>query len=296
VADFREYARARREEVNAALEACVSAPETPPVPLYQAIRHSLFAGGKRLRPILVLAACDLASEGAEPDAANAMNAACAIEMVHTYSLMHDDLPAMDNDAFRRGVPTCHKVFGEAVAILAGDALLTMAFETLARIEPPELSRRLASELSRAAGPRGMVGGQVRDIVAEGKPATVETVEAIHREKTAALIRGAVVMGALCGGAGPATLDALAKYGERTGLAFQIADDILDVTQSSEQLGKTAGKDIDEAKATYPAAAGLAEARRTAAELVEEAVAEMASFGEKGELFRQLARFVVERTS
>ena len=294
--DFREYARDRREEVNAVLEGLIPPPETPPVPIYQAVRHSLFAGGKRLRPILILAACDLASDGSAAAAAKAMNAACAIEMVHTYSLIHDDLPSMDNDAFRRGVPTCHKVFGEAMAILAGDALLTMAFEVLARIEPAELSRRLAAELSRSAGPRGMVGGQVRDIVAEGRPATVETVEAIHREKTAALIRAAVVMGALCGGAGPATLDAVGKYGERIGLAFQIADDVLDVTQSTEELGKTAGKDITEAKATYPAAAGLEEAKRTAAELADEAVAELAAFGEKGHLFRQLARFVVERTS
>ncbi len=289
---LKDYMRATRAKVDAHLDSIVPAAEEAPHPLYQAVRHSLFAGGKRLRPILAVGACELADGEAEA----AMAAACSLEMVHTYSLIHDDLPIMDDDSFRRGKPTCHKVFGEAMAMLAGDALLTMAFETLSHVKPPEVAARLAAELGRAAGPRGMVGGQVRDLMAEGKPADIETVEAIHREKTTALIRAAARMGAISAEAGPNTLEAISRYGERIGLAFQIADDILDVTASSEELGKTAGKDIAEGKATYPSAVGLDESRRIAAGLIEEACSELEMFGEKGALFRELALFIVERTN
>ncbi len=247
-----------------------------------------------MRPALCLEAARLFSD---PPVA-AMAAACAIEFIHTYSLIHDDLPALDNDDLRRGKPTCHKKFGEAIAILAGDGLLTLAFETLARTSI-EASRgvRLISEVARAAGTvRGMVGGQVADLEAEKTRADLATLEYIHRSKTAALIRAACVAGAICGGATDTDVERLRNFGENIGWAFQVVDDILDVEESSAALGKTAGKDQAQQKATYPALLGLPKSREVASELAAKAIAELTPFGARGGNLRELAEFLVERRS
>lgn len=247
-----------------------------------------------MRPVLCLEAARLFSD--PPDAAVA--AGCAIEFIHTYSLIHDDLPALDNDDLRRGKPTCHKKYGEAIAILAGDGLLTLAFETLAQT-PVEASRgvRLISEVARAAGTvRGMVGGQVADLEAEKTRADLATLEYIHRSKTAALIRAACVVGAIAAGAADADVERLRNFGENIGWAFQVVDDILDVEESSAALGKTAGKDQAQQKATYPALLGLTQSREVASELAAKAIAELEPFGARGGNLRQLAEFLVERRS
>ena len=279
------------KKVEKHLDAVVPAASEAPKRLHQAMRHSLFAGGKRLRPALVLLTCDLVG-GREKDA---MPAAAAVEMIHTYSLIHDDLPAMDDDDTRRGKPSCHKAFGEATAILAGDALLTLAFETLAQCPAarvPELVRVVAE----GAGARGMVGGQQADLEGEeGKP-TPALVRFIHRKKTAALLRACVQAGALCGRADSGEYRTLTEFGENLGLAFQIADDILDVTSSTAQLGKTAGKDAKSGKATYPAVFGLERSRREAARLAGRALRALEAFGRKAEDLREVMRFVVARES
>jgi geranylgeranyl diphosphate synthase type II len=265
--DFAAYLEAARLQVEAALEASLG-PERPES-LREAMRYSLLAGGKRLRPILCLAACELA--GGDP--ALAMPTAVALEMIHTMSLIHDDLPAMDNDDLRRGRPTNHKVYGEANAILAGDALLTRAFEMVALRSPGVPAERLlavVAELSLASGAPGLVGGQVVDLESEGKPVDLDTLEYIHLHKTGALLRACVVSGALVAGAPEPLLEALRTYARGIGLAFQIIDDILDVTASSEVLGKTAGKDLTADKTTYPKLLGLEESRRRAEALVAEA--------------------------
>jgi geranylgeranyl diphosphate synthase type II len=265
--DFPAYLEATRARVEAALDASLG-PERPES-LREAMRYSLLAGGKRLRPILCLAACELAGG----DAALAMPTAVALEMIHTMSLIHDDLPAMDNDDLRRGRPTNHKVYGEANAILAGDALLTRAFEMVALRSPGVPAERLlavVAELSLASGAPGLVGGQVVDLECEGKAVDLDTLEYIHLHKTGALLRACVVSGALVAGAPEPLLQALRTYARGIGLAFQIIDDILDVTASSEVLGKTAGKDLTADKTTYPKLLGLEESRHRAEALVAEA--------------------------
>ncbi|MHC4249583.1 MAG: polyprenyl synthetase family protein [Planctomycetota bacterium] len=276
--------------------------------LAAAMRHSVFAGGKRLRPALVLECCEVAclsTDMAGGRSADALPAACAVEMVHTYSLIHDDLPAMDDDDLRRGRPSCHRAFDEATAILAGDALLALAFETASAIEPAAPAREVVRTLAHAAGPGKLVGGQMMDMASDaaeaGEPVTVERVEAIHEAKTAALIAASCRMGALvgCGGGGAdvdADVEGLERYGRFLGHAFQIADDVLDVTSSSEELGKTPGKDAAAGKATYPAAVGVDRSRERARELSEVAVAALEPFGPRADGLRALARFVVERKS
>jgi len=284
----------RAEEVNARLEQLVPGEAVRPATLHRAMRYSLFAGGKRLRPSLVLAAGE--ALGAPTSAL--LTAGCAIEMIHTYSLIHDDLPAMDDDDLRRGRPTSHKVFGEAVAILAGDALLTRAFAVLSSDEAaPDDSRRLrlVREVSEAAGTvDGLVGGQVVDMESEGRPSDAATVAYIHGAKTGALVRVSAVAGGIAAGASEAQLATLRVYGEKVGLAFQIADDVLDLTSTAQQLGKTPGKDVAAQKATYPAVFGLEAARAKARALVDEAAAEVRGLGPGAPILESLARFVVDR--
>src|SRR5579862_2143694 len=277
-----------RLAVDAALDGLLPPAEAKPTSIHQALRYSVFAGGKRVRPILCLEAARIFSA----DVAPVLPVACALEFIHTYSLIHDDLPALDNDDLRRGHPTCHKQFGEATAILAGDALLTLAFETLAGagVEP---TRRVAliAEIAAAAGTRdGMVGGQVADLEAEGLPVTPEMLEYIHRSKTAALIRASVLAGAIAGGAADVDLARLRRFGDRIGWAFQVTDDILDVTESSEALGKTAGKDQTQKKATYPALFGLEKSRQFGRELATRAIAELETYGMRAAHLRELGEF------
>ncbi len=258
------------------------------------MRYSVFAGGKRIRPILCLETARMFTENLE----GAIQAGCALEFIHTYSLIHDDLPALDNDDLRRGKPTNHKVFGEAMAILAGDGLLTLAFETLAnaRIEPARRVR-VVSEIAAAAGTiNGMVGGQVADVEASGKPVDGSTLEYIHRSKTAALIRGSIVAGAISGGAPDADVERLRKFGDLIGWAFQVVDDILDVEESSAALGKTAGKDQEQQKATYPALYGLEKSRAIAADLESRALRELEPHRAGADRLRELAQFLVARRS
>src|SRR5215470_20232219 len=281
-----------RIAVDAALEKLLPADTAPPSSIHTAMRYSVFAGGKRIRPILCLEAARIFSS----DVAPALYPASAIECIHTYSLIHDDLPALDNDDLRRGKPTCHKRFGEATAILAGDALLTLAFETVAAA-PVDASRRVAMvrEIADAAGTvRGMVGGQVADLEAEGKPVGPEMLEYIHRSKTAALIRASITAGALCAGAPDEEVARLRRFGDTIGWAFQVTDDILDVEESSAALGKTAGKDIAQQKATYPAVFGLERSHQIANELATKAIAELQPYGERSSRLREIAEFLVLR--
>jgi geranylgeranyl diphosphate synthase, type II len=281
-----------RVAVDASLDRLLPAEETQPVSIHQAMRYSVLAGGKRIRPILCLESARIFSS----DVTAALYPACAIEFIHTYSLIHDDLPALDNDDLRRGKPTCHKKFGDATAILAGDALLTLAFETIGAT-PAEASRRVSmlTEIATAAGTvNGMVGGQVADLEAEGKAVGPEMLEYIHRSKTAALIRASVTSGALCAGAGQEDVARLRRFGENIGWAFQVTDDILDVEESSAALGKTAGKDIAQQKATYPAIYGLQRSHEIANDLATRAIAELAPYGERAERLRDIAEYLVLR--
>src|ERR1700676_5039148 len=285
-----------RLAVDAALNRLLPTETTEPVSIHTAMRYSVFAGGKRIRPILCLEAARIFEPDAKPDASPAMNAACAIEFIHTYSLIHDDLPALDNDDLRRGKPTCHKKFGEATAILAGDALLTLAFEIIAA-SPVDAERRVAilSEVASAAGTvNRMVGGQVADLEAEGQPVPPQMLEYIHRSKTAALIRASVAAGALSAGASAEDVARLRRFGETIGWAFQVTDDILDVEESSTALGKTAGKDIAQQKATYPAVYGLPRSHEIANELATKAIAELAPYGDRAARLREVAEFLVLR--
>jgi len=282
-----------RQVVDKVLDAWVPAVTVTPVSIHEAMRYSLFAGGKRIRPILAISAASAA--GTEKTGVE--HAAASLELIHTYSLIHDDLPALDNDDLRRGRPTCHKVFGEALAILAGDALLTLAFEVLARLPDisAECSIRLVAELARASGTvGGMIGGQVNDIEGERKTPDPELLESIHRAKTGALLRASVRMGAIYAGAGDAQLAALTAYGEHVGLAFQIVDDILDVEESSEQLGKTAGKDRAQHKVTFPVVYGLARSRKMADEELAAALSALSDFDARADRLRQIANYIVER--
>ena len=278
-------------KVTARLEELLQAPDTESAAVYEAMRYSIMAGGKRFRPALVVLTARLL--GAADEAA--LPAACAIEMVHTYSLIHDDLPAMDNDDFRRGRPTNHKVYGEALAILAGDALLTEAFAVLAQPGiPASKAARMVRELAAAAGATGMVGGQVADLDAERNPKSVVTVETIHLRKTARMIEGAVNLGAIAGGASAKVAANLSRYGRHLGLAFQIADDLLDASGTTAELGKTAGKDAAAGKRTYVSIYGLAEAEQRAKAELNAALNAVAGFGAKADALADLARFCVER--
>jgi geranylgeranyl diphosphate synthase type II len=261
--------------------------------LKEALSYTLSAPGKRLRSVLVLWCCELISEQVNH---NAEIAAAAIEMVHTYSLVHDDLPAMDNDDLRRGLPTCHKAFNEATAILTGDALLTLAFEILAKeVDEPAVAVKLIRQLAQDAGPAGMIAGQMADLEAEDGKGDKELLEYIHTNKTAKMFRCATIMGAICGGATNGQLETLSEYGLKIGLSFQIADDILDISATSEHLGKTAGKDAKAAKCTYPAIVGIQEARELEKKLVEEAMFALKDFGRKADTLRQLAMALLKRT-
>jgi len=280
------------QTVDAALQKLLPSEVTPPTSIHKAMRYSVFAGGKRVRPILCLESARIFSS----DVSAAIYPGCAIEFIHTYSLIHDDLPALDNDDLRRGKPTCHKRFGEAAAILAGDALLTLAFETIAAA-PVDADRcvKMASEISKSAGTvNGMVGGQVADVEAEGKGVGPEMLEYIHRSKTAALIRASIAAGAICASALDQDVARLRSFGETIGWAFQVTDDILDVEESSTALGKTAGKDIAQKKATYPSVFGLERSHQIAKELYEKAISELAVYGEKASRLREIAEFLVYR--
>jgi geranylgeranyl diphosphate synthase type II len=278
---------------DSALDRLIPLETEQPVSIHKAMRHSVFAGGKRLRPVLCMEAGRMVS-GSLPTGIEELGA--AVEMLHTYSLIHDDLPALDNDDLRRGRPTCHKVFGEAIAILAGDALQTQAYEALSRLKCSAEARvRIIGEIARGTGTvDGMIGGQVVDLEAEHSQPTAEMLEYIHRSKTAALITASLVSGALYAGAKDSEVGRLRAFGLAIGLAFQIVDDVLDVTQTSEQLGKTAGKDTASEKVTYPALFGIDASVRKADALVDQAFAEMESFGERAETLKELARFLVER--
>jgi geranylgeranyl diphosphate synthase type II len=295
---------------DATLERLLPSPDTLPHSIHRAMRHSVFAGGKRLRPILCMEAARMVSGGIEIPA-GAADLGAALEMIHTYSLIHDDLPALDNDDLRRGQPTCHVVFGEATAILAGDALQTLAFQTIAALPtPPATTVAILRQVSLAIGtgvgcvgdletklPPGMIGGQIMDIESEGVPPTAELVAAIHRAKTGALITTSIVSGGLYGAAGNESADIIARlrtFGEKAGLAFQIVDDILDMTQSSEELGKTAGKDTATTKATWPAVYGIEKSLKDAEELIADAFAALEPFGPAADPLKSLAQYLVER--
>jgi geranylgeranyl diphosphate synthase type II len=293
--DVKEYLTINVARVDDWLQRLLPSEETPPSIIHQAMRYSVFAGGKRLRPILTIATSGIF--GASEDAS--LPAACALEMIHTYSLIHDDLPAMDNDTLRRGRPTNHVVYGEALAILAGDALLTQAFRTLADTSaiPVEQRVRVIAEVAQAAGTtQALIGGQVLDIQFEGKPITGPELEEIHRSKTGALIRCSVRLGAIIGGASEAELAALTTYSEKIGLAFQIADDVLDATASSDELGKTAGKDATAQKATYTSVYGIDGAKQRAEMLQHEAVAVLQQLERPTETLEALAHFIIARKS
>jgi geranylgeranyl diphosphate synthase type II len=287
-----DYLARQQLRVDEALRRWVPSETTPPESIHKAMRYSLFAGGKRIRPILCMAAAETVSDSPE----GVESAACSLELIHTYSLIHDDLPALDNDDLRRGVPTCHKVFGEAIAILAGDALLTLAFQVLAQLPGEPLRKaRLVEELSLAAGTvGGMIGGQVHDLEGEGKHPDAALLEAIHRAKTGALLKASLRMGAIYAGAETEQLNALSCYGEHVGLAFQIVDDVLDVEQPSEALGKTAGKDAQQAKITFPAVYGLKRSRQMAEQERLAAHQALRPFGDRAGRLRELADLIVQR--
>lgn len=287
------YLKQQQREVEAALDRSITV--VYPEKIYESMRYSLMAGGKRLRPILCIATCELVGG----DATMAIPTACALEMIHTMSLIHDDLPSMDNDDFRRGKPTNHKVYGEDIAVLAGDALLTYAFEMVTTTKNVPASRLLqvVTKLAQAVGAAGLVGGQVVDLDSEGKPdITEETLTFIHTHKTGALLEASVLSGAILAGAEAADLQRLAKYSQNIGLAFQIVDDILDVTATQEQLGKTAGKDLQAQKATYPSLWGLEVSRIKAEELITTAQKELEPWGERGNALRAIADFITSRNN
>ena len=294
--NLKTYLKEQIARVDKALDEYLPKESERPGSLHKAMRYSIFAGGKRVRPILMLAAC----QAVGGDTERAIPAACAMEMIHTYSLIHDDLPAMDDDDFRRGNPTNHKVFGEAIAILAGDALLTEAFKLIsdprfAACCDPAARLAVIHEIAASAGSYGMVGGQVVDMESEGKSdIDLPTVQYIHTHKTGALIKASVVAGALLGGADRKKLSAITRYGEAAGLAFQIADDILDIEGTTEEIGKDAGSDQARGKATYPAVIGLASAREEARLMMDEAFKTLEIFGEEAEPLREIAAYIVKR--
>ena len=291
---LREYLAQQQQVVDRELDRLTPPESAPPETIHRAMRYSLFAGGKRIRPILCMEAARTVSDATNDAAA----CACSLELIHTYSLIHDDLPALDNDDYRRGKPTNHKVFGDAMAILAGDALLTLAFRVLAELNTTaERKTALIAELSTAAGTvGGMIGGQVADLEGEGKPPDAALLETIHRAKTGALLRASLRLGAIYAGATPEQYAALSCYGEHIGLAFQIVDDILDVEESSESLGKTAGKDAEQQKITFPAVYGLLESRRMAEQECARAHRVLEPFGDRAVRLNELADLIVQRKS
>jgi len=290
---LKETLEQGRRSIDEALERLLAPATQYPSSIHQAMRHSVFAGGKRLRPILCMETGQMV-EGCVPLGIEELGA--ALEMLHTYSLIHDDLPALDNDDLRRGRPTCHKVFGEAIAILAGDALQTRAYEVLARLQCPAEARvAIITEIAHATGTvDGMIGGQVMDLEAEHSKPDARTLEYIHRSKTGALLTASVVTGGMYAGAHESQVQSLRDFGVNIGLAFQIVDDVLDVTQTSEQLGKTAGKDTASEKMTYPALFGIDASIKKADELVAKANAALNSFGARAQALREIAAFLVER--
>jgi geranylgeranyl diphosphate synthase type II len=291
--NLEEYLADGQKRIDRALERWLPAETAPPQTIHRAMRYSVFAGGKRIRPIL----CMEAARAVSDSAGGVENVACALELIHTYSLIHDDLPALDNDDLRRGRPTCHKVFGEAMAILAGDALLTLAFEVLAKAEGVDDAgrARMAAELATASGTvGGMIGGQVNDLEGEGKAPDPALLESIHRAKTGALLRASLRLGAIFAGAAPEQYDALSRFGEHAGLAFQIVDDLLDVERSSEELGKTAGKDAAQHKITFPAVHGLEKSHQMAERERLRAHAAIQIFGARAARLHELADLIVHR--
>jgi len=290
--NLKAYLNSRQKRIDRALDRHLPKASTKPATIHKAMRYSLFAGGKRLRPILCLAAAEAC--GGQID--RAMPLACAMECIHTYSLVHDDLPSMDNDDFRRGRPTCHKVFGDGIAVLAGDALLTVAFEIVSRARSTSRYNMsiLLREVAVAAGSQKLIGGQVADLEAEGKKTAREELRYIHENKTAAILTATVRLGAMSANAEAKKLTAITKFGRALGLAFQVIDDILDVTQTSEKLGKSAGKDAAAQKATYPAVIGLEKSRAEAKQLTRRAHEALSIFGAKAETLHALANFLLER--
>jgi geranylgeranyl diphosphate synthase type II len=291
--NLKKYLRTRQKEIDRALDRYLPKAGTKPATLHKAMRYSLFAGGKRLRPILCLAA----AEACRGSVNNALPLACAVECIHTYSLVHDDLPSMDNDDFRRGRPTCHKVFGDGIAVLAGDALLTIAFEIVSTAKPTsryDISI-LLREVAVAAGSQRLIAGQVADLEAEGKRVKRDQLRFIHENKTAAMLKSSVRLGAMSANAEARKLSAITQFGERLGLAFQVIDDILDVTQTSEILGKSAGKDLVAKKATYPAVIGLEKSRAEASQLTRQAHDALSVFrGDDAQRLHALANYLLER--
>jgi geranylgeranyl diphosphate synthase, type II len=289
---LKPYLESRQKIIDRALDGYLPKENVRPVTIHKAMRYSLFAGGKRLRPILTLAA----AEACGGKIGNALPLACAMECIHTYSLVHDDLPSMDNDDFRRGRPTCHKVFGEGIAVLAGDALLTMAFEIVSHATPPHRYEpfTLLREAAVAAGSRKLIAGQVADLEAEGKKVGFDDLRYIHQNKTAAILTASVCLGAMSANATAKELGAIAKFGRALGLAFQVIDDILDVTQTSEKLGKSAGKDVAAHKATYPALIGLEKSRGEAKKLTKQAHDALSIFGKRADTLHAIANYLLER--
>ena len=293
--DITSYLSGKKDIVDKTLEKLVPSAKIFPSSVHEAMRYSLFAGGKRVRPILAIAA----AEALGAKTAGLLPIAGTLELIHTYSLIHDDLPAMDNDDLRRGRPTCHKVYGEAIAILAGDGLLNLAFEVLSgprqlKSVPPNRLIAIIREIATASGISGMVGGQVVDMESEGRDIDFPTLEYIHTHKTGALIRASVRVGSLYARAGKRQLKALTRYGEMVGLAFQIADDILDITGKQEEIGKDVGSDIKKGKKTFPSFYGLGESRRRAVEVVDKAVTALKDFDRKADPLRELAKYVINR--
>lgn len=295
--DLKSYLQERKGIVDESLQASLAEPEGPASDVTEAMRYSVFAGGKRLRPILCLAG----TESVGGVVTDSLPIACALELIHTYSLIHDDLPVMDDDDFRRGKPSNHRLFGEAIALLAGDALLTEAFRLMAtarltaRITPQVLLKVIAL-ISQAAGYRGMVGGQTVDIQSEGKTVDISLVEFIHTHKTGALITASVTAGALLGSANEIQLEAIRNYGHNIGLAFQISDDILDIEGNSDTMGKEAGTDERKGKITYPSVAGLTESKRIQSELTEAALKSLRGFDHRAEPLRQIATYIIQRNA
>jgi len=293
--DIKKYLQEKGDIVNNALDRLLPGEDEFPQKLHKAMRYSVFAGGKRIRPVLAIASAE--TFGGLTD--SIIDIACAVELIHTYSLIHDDLPAIDNDDMRRGMPTCHKVFGEAMAILAGDALLTSAFDVMADTHTSTDEERLLllktiQEIARAAGSTGMVGGQVLDIESEGKDVAFPVLEYIHIHKTGELILASIRAGAIMKNAGDKELEAMTRYGEAIGLAFQIADDILDVEGNKEDTGKNVGGDAKKEKVTYPSILGIEESKKRARELTDIALASVEGFGKKAEPLREIAKYIVAR--
>ncbi|MEA3207410.1 MAG: geranylgeranyl diphosphate synthase, type [Chthoniobacter sp.] len=290
--DLKRYLDQRTALIDRALDGFLPRAGTKPATIHKAMRYSLFAGGKRLRPVLTLAAAEACGGALE----QALPAACAVECIHTYSLVHDDLPCMDDDDLRRGRPTSHKVFGEGIAVLAGDALLTIAFEILAQAQPTSRHPMpaLISELATASGSKWLIGGQVADLEGEGRKLSGTELKYVHRCKTAALLTASIRLGAMSANATAARLQSLTDFGQALGLAFQVIDDILDVTQTTEKLGKTAGKDVKAIKATYPAVFGLERSRAEARRLTAAARAALAPFGKKGAALQSIADYLLAR--